>query len=192
MHRKTRAGLWASGRTRPRRFIAPTISCLVLFIAANSYLFFLQSTRAKLARLLEAMYCRICMDRAIDTAFFPCAHVMACSECGARCDRCPLCRAPIQHSQRIFLPMELQDADHLLKQPQNCNKPKDCNEDAFHNSNLTSDNHSQSFHQQRWQRRNGNSQSQEQTSGMDQSSNGSVISQQMAPYAREEVIMDES
>ena len=61
------------------------------------------------------------MDRAIDTAFFPCAHVMACSECGARCDKCPLCRAPIQQSQRIFLPMELQDADHLLKQ----SKPRD-------------------------------------------------------------------
>ncbi|PSN51645.1 hypothetical protein C0J52_09439 [Blattella germanica] len=155
----------------------------------------LKSTRTQLVRLLEAMYCRICMDRAIDTAFFPCAHVMACAECGARCDRCPLCRAPIQHSRRIFLPMELQDADHLLKQPQNTNKNKnqfqECNGN-FHESNLPENNSQPLFHQQRRQWRNGNSQSQEQTSSFIQSSNGSVIPQQLAPYATEEVMMDES
>lgn len=67
-----------------------------------------KSSKRQLAGLLEAMSCRICMDRGIDTAFFPCAHVMACSECAARCERCPLCRAHIEQSQRIYLPLELQ------------------------------------------------------------------------------------
>lgn len=94
-------------------------------IAIERFVLLLQSTQARLARLLEAMSCRICMDRAIDTAFFPCAHVMACGECGARCDRCPLCRAPIQHSQHIFLPIELQDADNLLQQHQDSSQSKE-------------------------------------------------------------------
>ncbi|XP_067006118.1 E3 ubiquitin-protein ligase MYLIP isoform X2 [Anabrus simplex] len=68
----------------------------------------LKSSKRQLARLLEAISCRICMDRGIDTAFFPCAHVMACSECAARCERCPLCRGHIEQSQRIYLPLELQ------------------------------------------------------------------------------------
>ncbi|XP_049764004.1 E3 ubiquitin-protein ligase MYLIP [Schistocerca nitens] len=67
-----------------------------------------KSSQRKFARLLEAMSCRICMDRGIDTAFFPCAHVIACSECAARCDRCPLCRAEIDQAKRIYLPVELQ------------------------------------------------------------------------------------
>ncbi|KAK7793034.1 hypothetical protein R5R35_004465 [Gryllus longicercus] len=67
-----------------------------------------KSSQKQLVRLLEAMACRICMDRAIDTAFFPCAHVMACGECAARCERCPLCRAQIEQSRRIYLPLELQ------------------------------------------------------------------------------------
>ena len=69
------------------------------------------------------------MDRAIDTAFFPCAHVIACGKCGARCDRCPLCRAPIQHSQHIFLPMELQDTDNMMRQHPGFGHPKEQIED---------------------------------------------------------------
>lgn len=67
-----------------------------------------KSSQKQLVRLLEAMACRICMDRAIDTAFFPCGHVMACGECAARCERCPLCRAHIEQSRKIYLPLELQ------------------------------------------------------------------------------------
>lgn len=121
------------------------------------------------------------MDRAIDTAFFPCAHVMACGECGARCDRCPLCRAPIQHSQRIFLPIELQDTDHLLQQHQNSNHSEEQFEDCadHHNFHEELQNHSQQLfqvnqsHQQRWQHRNGLNQSHEQIIGVNQV--GSVV-----------------
>lgn len=58
----------------------------------------------KLARLLDALTCRICMDAAIDTVFFPCAHVIACSECADRCQSCPLCRASIDEARRVYLP----------------------------------------------------------------------------------------
>ncbi|XP_069676043.1 E3 ubiquitin-protein ligase MYLIP [Periplaneta americana] len=128
-----------------------------------------KSTQARLARLLEAMSCRICMDRAIDTAFFPCAHVMACGECGARCDRCPLCRAPIQHSRRIFLPIELQDTDHLLQQDQSKEQFEECNDchHSFHEPSLPAEElqeHAEELFQQP-QRRLRRNQSQEQVGG---------------------------
>lgn len=46
------------------------------------------------------------MDNPIDTAFLPCAHVVACSTCASKCDRCPLCRADINQAQKIYLPGE--------------------------------------------------------------------------------------
>ncbi|PNF14672.1 E3 ubiquitin-protein ligase MYLIP [Cryptotermes secundus] len=133
-----------------------------------------KSTQARLARLLEAMSCRICMDRAIDTAFFPCAHVMACGECGARCDRCPLCRAPIQHSQHIFLPIELQDTDSLLQQHKDSRQPKEefegCDDDDdFHEE---FQNRSPQSHQQHWQYRNDLSQREGHIIGVNQVNSG--------------------
>lgn len=59
--------------------------------------------------LLDAMICRICMDSEINTAFFPCGHVISCQECAARCERCPVCRADIHQSQVIYLPLALRD-----------------------------------------------------------------------------------
>lgn len=50
------------------------------------------------------LYYRICMDASIDTVFFPCAHVVACGECAVRCESCPLCRASIDESKRVYLP----------------------------------------------------------------------------------------
>ncbi|SPP73253.1 blast:E3 ubiquitin-protein ligase MYLIP-A [Drosophila guanche] len=35
-------------------------------------------------RISEAMQCKICMDRAINTVFNPCCHVIACAQCAAR------------------------------------------------------------------------------------------------------------
>lgn len=65
-----------------------------------------KESHEKLARIMDAMTCKICMDHTLNTAFLPCAHVLACSECAARCDRCPLCRADITQAQRIYLPTE--------------------------------------------------------------------------------------
>lgn len=57
------------------------------------------------------MLCRICMDRSFDTALFPCGHAVACLDCARRCERCPLCRADIDHCRTIYLPIELTHVD---------------------------------------------------------------------------------
>uniref|UniRef100_A0A1A9ZV67 RING-type domain-containing protein n=1 Tax=Glossina pallidipes TaxID=7398 RepID=A0A1A9ZV67_GLOPL len=58
-------------------------------------------------RISEAMTCKICMDRAINTMFNPCCHVMACDQCAARCENCPNCRVNITNVVKIYLPPEL-------------------------------------------------------------------------------------
>ncbi|KAL1115186.1 hypothetical protein AAG570_007217 [Ranatra chinensis] len=58
----------------------------------------------KLARLMDALSCRICMDAGIDTVLFPCAHVICCHVCAERCTSCPLCRSPIESAKRVYLP----------------------------------------------------------------------------------------
>lgn len=57
------------------------------------------------------MLCRICMDRSLDTALFPCGHAVACLDCARRCERCPLCRADIDYCRTIYLPIELTHID---------------------------------------------------------------------------------
>lgn len=75
----------------------------------DPYIF--QESRECLARLLDAMLCRICMDRSLDTALFPCGHAVACLDCARRCERCPLCRADIDYCRTIYLPIELTHID---------------------------------------------------------------------------------
>ncbi|XP_034111578.1 E3 ubiquitin-protein ligase MYLIP [Drosophila albomicans] len=58
-------------------------------------------------RISEAMQCKICMDRAINTVFNPCCHVIACAQCAARCSNCPNCRVKISSVVKIYLPPEL-------------------------------------------------------------------------------------
>ncbi|XP_006611820.1 E3 ubiquitin-protein ligase MYLIP isoform X1 [Apis dorsata] len=70
-----------------------------------------KESRECLAKLLDAMLCRICMDRSFDTALFPCGHAVACLDCARRCERCPLCRADIDHCRTIYLPIELTHVD---------------------------------------------------------------------------------
>ncbi|EFN78434.1 E3 ubiquitin-protein ligase MYLIP [Harpegnathos saltator] len=70
-----------------------------------------KESRECLARLLDAMLCRICMDRSLDTALFPCGHAVACLDCARRCERCPLCRANIDYCRTIYLPIELTHID---------------------------------------------------------------------------------
>ncbi|RZF33292.1 hypothetical protein LSTR_LSTR007637 [Laodelphax striatellus] len=67
------------------------------------------SDSEKLARLLDALTCRICMDANIDTVFLPCSHVICCWKCAERCQTCPLCRATIDTAKRIYLPTLEQD-----------------------------------------------------------------------------------
>ncbi|ALC41149.1 dnr1 [Drosophila busckii] len=58
-------------------------------------------------RISEAMQCKICMDREINTVFNPCCHVIACAQCAARCSNCPNCRVKITSVVKIYLPSEL-------------------------------------------------------------------------------------
>ncbi|TDG50593.1 hypothetical protein AWZ03_002897 [Drosophila navojoa] len=62
------------------------------------------------SRINEAMQCKICMDRAINTVFNPCCHVIACAQCAARCSSCPNCRAKIISVVKIYLPPELRNS----------------------------------------------------------------------------------
>lgn len=58
----------------------------------------------KLAKLIDALTCRICMDATIDHVFFPCGHVIACGTCAKRCETCPLCRGVINEFRHVFIP----------------------------------------------------------------------------------------
>ncbi|XP_062567874.1 baculoviral IAP repeat-containing protein 7-like [Saccostrea cucullata] len=52
--------------------------------------------------------CCICLDQELEIVFLPCGHVCCCALCApALCapslQFCPICRAEIQESKRIFL-----------------------------------------------------------------------------------------
>jgi hypothetical protein len=55
----------------------------------------------------EETLCVVCMDAAKDRAVRPCMHVCVCEACAQllmleRTPRCPVCREPIQHIERVF------------------------------------------------------------------------------------------
>ncbi|KAF4524225.1 hypothetical protein B566_EDAN006473 [Ephemera danica] len=72
-----------------------------------------KASRDQLAGLLDAISCCICMDNDINTAFFPCGHVISCHRCAARCERCPLCRANIGQAKPVYLPAQLRAHSHI-------------------------------------------------------------------------------
>ena len=56
----------------------------------------------------EESLCVVCMDVAKDRAVRPCMHMCVCEACAQllmleRTPRCPVCREPIQHIERVFL-----------------------------------------------------------------------------------------
>jgi hypothetical protein len=55
----------------------------------------------------EESLCVVCMDVAKDRAVRPCMHMCVCEACSQllmleRTPRCPVCREPIQHIERVF------------------------------------------------------------------------------------------
>jgi hypothetical protein len=55
----------------------------------------------------EETQCVVCMDAAKDRAVRPCMHVCVCETCAQllmmeKTPRCPVCREPIQHIERVF------------------------------------------------------------------------------------------
>ncbi|KAG1690979.1 Hemocyte protein-glutamine gamma-glutamyltransferase [Nymphon striatum] len=70
--------------------------------------------KEKLYKLEDSLLCCICRDTDISTAFFPCRHVITCSQCAEVCDFCPVCRSTIEQKQHIYLPMVgHQDQSHI-------------------------------------------------------------------------------
>lgn len=61
--------------------------------------------KKKLAGLQDSLLCRICMEADVCAVFFPCRHVVCCNNCSRLCDSCPICRSPVQASQKIYLPV---------------------------------------------------------------------------------------
>ncbi|XP_061214079.1 E3 ubiquitin-protein ligase XIAP [Neopsephotus bourkii] len=61
------------------------------------------STEEKLRRLQEEKLCKICMAKDVSVVLIPCGHLIACKECAAAVDKCPLCRANIMKKQEIFM-----------------------------------------------------------------------------------------
>jgi hypothetical protein len=45
--------------------------------------------------------CQICYSRKMNTAFYECGHVVACKECAAQIEDCPVCR------KRVLARLEL-------------------------------------------------------------------------------------
>ncbi|XP_033626328.1 E3 ubiquitin-protein ligase MYLIP-A-like [Asterias rubens] len=65
----------------------------------------LKSLKEKLETLTNGFTCKVCMSTTLDTAFFPCGHLL-CSVCAEQVEACPHCRADIEQRLRIFLPVE--------------------------------------------------------------------------------------
>lgn len=47
--------------------------------------------------------CKVCYMNEVELLFLPCKHASCCGQCAASVTNCPLCRAPITSSIRIFL-----------------------------------------------------------------------------------------
>lgn len=50
----------------------------------------------------EKDICKICASHERNTAFFPCAHVVACVKCGFSITNCPVCRTHVAEVKRLF------------------------------------------------------------------------------------------
>lgn len=51
----------------------------------------------------EESLCKICFVNNRQICFFPCRHIMACSECADRCKRCCVCREKIKSKISVYL-----------------------------------------------------------------------------------------
>jgi len=65
---------------------------------------YLQDVHESEVKCNDSLRCQICTDADVDVAFVPCGHVMCCSDCSARLDVCPLCKAGVSQRLKIFLP----------------------------------------------------------------------------------------
>ncbi|XP_065057529.1 baculoviral IAP repeat-containing protein 3-like [Rhopilema esculentum] len=59
--------------------------------------------KRELDKMREMQLCKICMDEQVGIAFHPCGHLCTCHNCSVGMTQCPLCRANIQSSSRVYL-----------------------------------------------------------------------------------------
>ena len=45
--------------------------------------------------------CKVCLTERLEMIFMDCGHLVTCSSCAQRCERCPMCRAPIRAVMRV-------------------------------------------------------------------------------------------
>ena len=53
-------------------------------------------------RLREEISCRVCYTKESNIVFLPCRHLVTCPDCADGVQKCPVCRAEIQHMVKIF------------------------------------------------------------------------------------------
>ena len=51
----------------------------------------------------DIIQCKICMDRDKSVYFYPCGHVVMCSDCSKSIQECPICRNKIRKKQPVYL-----------------------------------------------------------------------------------------
>lgn len=47
--------------------------------------------------------CMACMEKPTNATNIACGHVVMCDECLNKCDKCPICRAPITHVLKLYV-----------------------------------------------------------------------------------------
>ncbi|XP_053604899.1 baculoviral IAP repeat-containing protein 7-B isoform X2 [Plodia interpunctella] len=52
--------------------------------------------------LADSKICKICYEEERNICFVPCGHVIACAKCALSTDKCPLCRADILNTLRLY------------------------------------------------------------------------------------------
>ncbi|XP_013192085.1 death-associated inhibitor of apoptosis 1 isoform X2 [Amyelois transitella] len=50
----------------------------------------------------DSKLCKICYEEERNVCFVPCGHVIACAKCALSTDKCPLCRADILNTLRLY------------------------------------------------------------------------------------------
>jgi hypothetical protein len=50
----------------------------------------------------ERGLCTICYEQEMTTAFYDCGHVLACKDCAAKIDNCPICRRRVVGRLQLY------------------------------------------------------------------------------------------
>lgn len=59
--------------------------------------------KRELDKVREMQLCKICMDEQVGVAFHPCGHLFTCPNCSQGMQQCPVCRARIESTSRVYL-----------------------------------------------------------------------------------------